>query len=634
MAESNETQIPTLGGIGNLTPEEIDAVVGEVVRRYPYIETLGAYVVDYKRLRNIQSGNLAQSIQTWNHNLTFTAVDSDTVTWGSGTITFDNGAQFSIIAGTTGNMLARTYLYLDTNVSSTTLQTTTDATVASGKGKTLIAVVEAGSALLITTDDLTDLLITADKIAAGAVEEAKIAASAVTAAKTAVAAIDPTTGNITANHIITNMIQAGQITTTLVAADAITAPLINVVGLNGTTGRIVVVDATDANTVTAGVNTYATTLIQAGKILISGATTLANWSAGADATLIDGGDIYTGSITATQIATNAITADKILAGAVTATKINVTNLSSIKADLGSVTAGTITGNLIRTSTGTSRVELKDSTDSVDFYASGALQGSLKGGLVGGIKATNSIFTDTRGEGFGAYNTSGDYFLFYVSGTGVGVIAMPTTNAIIIQNASGGTEYTITSGTLTLNGVNMDASNHYISNLTKITGQGEYLDFSLAGRVQVSNSFDPGTAGTYSLGGDTRYWYYVYYKNLVDKGCLFWADGGVELRDGAVVSDMEALRMIKKHPTNISDKGIPALDYRTMPKAVFHPATMEGTNEEYPRDLENDVPLPYTDGEGVYHELTDGAELSALVSIMLGAIKELDIRLAKVESTPQ
>ena len=60
--------------------------------------------------------------------------------------------------------------------------------------------------------------------------------------------------------------------------------------------------------------------------------------------------IEDGAVIAAKVAASAITADKISAGAVTAAKISVTNLSSINADLGSITAGTIvlpSGGFIR-----------------------------------------------------------------------------------------------------------------------------------------------------------------------------------------------------------------------------------------------------------------------------------------------
>ncbi len=85
------------------------------------------------------------------------------------------------------------------------------------------------------------------------------------------------------------------------------------------------------------------------------------WCYNNDSTYINGGNIYTGTVTANAIASNAITADKISAnaitaakiksgevtsdkiatGAITSTKINVSQLSAISANLGSITGGSI-----------------------------------------------------------------------------------------------------------------------------------------------------------------------------------------------------------------------------------------------------------------------------------------------------
>jgi hypothetical protein len=53
--------------------------------------------------------------------------------------------------------------------------------------------------------------------------------------------------------------------------------------------------------------------------------------------------IAANAVTASEIAANAVTAGKIAAGAVSATEISVSQLSAITANLGSVTAGNITG---------------------------------------------------------------------------------------------------------------------------------------------------------------------------------------------------------------------------------------------------------------------------------------------------
>jgi len=84
-------------------------------------------------------------------------------------------------------------------------------------------------------------------------------------------------------------------------ADSVTAAQINVAGLDGVSGRIVIADVTDANVLTNGINTHATTLITAGKIVISGVTKLEDWRKGGDVTKIDGGQISTGTITADKL---------------------------------------------------------------------------------------------------------------------------------------------------------------------------------------------------------------------------------------------------------------------------------------------------------------------------------------------
>jgi len=78
----------------------------------------------------------------YSHDLSFSYLDNDTVQWGSGTLTFSDGQAFSLSAGNTGNMAARTYIYFDKNTSTTELQTTTSASTAAGSDKVMIAVAQ------------------------------------------------------------------------------------------------------------------------------------------------------------------------------------------------------------------------------------------------------------------------------------------------------------------------------------------------------------------------------------------------------------------------------------------------------------------------------------------------------------
>jgi len=147
--------------------------------------------------------------------------------------------------------------------------------------------------------------------------------------------------------------------------DAITALKIAVAGLDGTTGRIVVADATDADTITNGINAHATTLVEAGKILIAGSTVLSDWSHTNDLTFIDGGRIYTHSITADQIAANTITANEIAAATITANEMatgTITAASAIIADA-AITSATI-GEL---EVGTTKIADNATTSLISAY---------------------------------------------------------------------------------------------------------------------------------------------------------------------------------------------------------------------------------------------------------------------------
>lgn len=138
------------------------------------------------------AAHLDLELRGWTHDLTFSATDHDTVVWGAGTITLSGGATFSITASNTGNMTAITYIYLDTNVSITALQTTTTAATAVGGGKILIAVAEdvaagrnatfvifggealGGSGKLMTASDIAANTITANEIYANTITASEI----------------------------------------------------------------------------------------------------------------------------------------------------------------------------------------------------------------------------------------------------------------------------------------------------------------------------------------------------------------------------------------------------------------------------------------------------------------------------
>lgn len=241
-----------------------------------WVETAGA--VGPNVIGEVQ---LPIASQGWVHDLVFSATDHNTMAWSSGTITCADGTTtFSISAGNTGNMTAVTYVYLDTDTSTTVLQTSTTATDAVGGNKILIAVAEDVASgrnarfVVFGGDGAGTPLIVADNIAADAITANEIAANTITAAE----------------------IAADTITATQIAAGTITATEIQALAIG--TGQ-----------------------------LAAGAVTAAK--------------ITANTITANEIAAGTITAAEIATGTITATEITGSTLSAIYANMGTLTAGEI-----------------------------------------------------------------------------------------------------------------------------------------------------------------------------------------------------------------------------------------------------------------------------------------------------
>lgn len=149
------------------------------------------------------------SLLEFTQNLVFTSASATQVNWGTGTINLSNGRTFSISSGNTGTMAALTYIYLDTGVSSTVLQTTTTYSTAIGANKILIATAQnnAVAASVITFGGGQPVLDGAGNIAALSITAGSIAASTITAAKmnvTQLSAIAADLGTITAGSISIN----------------------------------------------------------------------------------------------------------------------------------------------------------------------------------------------------------------------------------------------------------------------------------------------------------------------------------------------------------------------------------------------------------------------------------------------
>lgn len=119
--------------------------------------------------------------QGWTQTSAFTVTDADTIAWGAGTFTTAAGTAYSITGSNTGNMAAKTFIYLDIGVSTTAYQTTTTATTAIGSGKVLLAIAQNGTTeatfMLLNNNSYN---IDAANIVAASITSNEIAANTIT----------------------------------------------------------------------------------------------------------------------------------------------------------------------------------------------------------------------------------------------------------------------------------------------------------------------------------------------------------------------------------------------------------------------------------------------------------------------
>jgi len=201
--------------------------------------------------RNVVSADTNIAHQGWDQTCVFTATDADTVSWGAGSFITSDGTTYAISAGNTGNMAAKTYIYFST-ASPTVYLTTTTASTAVGDGKVMIAIAQNHA----TKTEATYVVMNDGSMHIDA-------------------------NDIVANSITASLIEAGTISATEIDTDSITS--------------------------------LANLSIAASQVLIDGAVYLSNWRHGSDVTKIDGGDIYTGSITTTQLNFTPATSTNVIA---------------------------------------------------------------------------------------------------------------------------------------------------------------------------------------------------------------------------------------------------------------------------------------------------------------------------------
>lgn len=384
----------------------------------------------------IEPGNLPDSTINvgdwgWTQSCVFSSTDTDTVSWGSGTFLDAEGNSYAISAGNTGNMSAKTYIYLSLLESETVYQTSTTSSDAVGVGKVIIAVAKNESDA--ATYNLTEAeQIVGDNILVNTIDASKIVTGTLivgtnvgigTAFPTASAGALAYLALVEEAQLGTTVIVGGYIKTNLLTAD------------NVVTGALQSVDYaySSGNFSTAGMQIdLDNSWIRAKNFAIDGsgnAYFLGNLSAsqittGSLSVARTDADV-TGNNTAYDTArVNSLASTTLISGGVIGTdlvvanSINVTNLSAIKADMGTITAG-----------------IFKVSDSISVQNSG----STLVGYLGQDPDDSGIWGMgvTRGNVISMKYSSGNYFRIFMDGSSSdAVIDMPSPNQLKIQDNEG------------------------------------------------------------------------------------------------------------------------------------------------------------------------------------------------------
>jgi uncharacterized protein YjbI with pentapeptide repeats len=230
----------------------------------------------------------------------------------------------------------------------------------------------------ITGTNIQNASITGDDIGSGVITGTNIGTASITSDHIQNATIqggDIATGTITATNITNGTITATQIanatiTGTQIASATITGGNIGSGTITGTNIQDASITGSDIGSATVTGSNIGSTTITAGNIANN--TITASQIA---ANTITASQITDLTITSAEIADLTITGAKIAAATLTADKITVTSLSALSANLGTITAGTITGATFQTSASNPRVVMDsagiraiDSTATVTFSA--------------------------------------------------------------------------------------------------------------------------------------------------------------------------------------------------------------------------------------------------------------------------
>lgn len=263
--------------------------------------------------------------------------------------------------GQAGILTLYTYTKTGTNpdVFSWVAQTLTDSVVGNLTANKLTTGTLNANLIAVNTlngDRITANTLTASKLVTGTITAASgvIADAAITTAKIGdLQVTDAKIGSVNATKIVAAWIEAGTIKANSIDGTAIKTNTLTTNQVVGTFGTDLNISSNASVTVLArkdgligyiNVSPEAIT-INADRININGALEISNWADTTDVTKIDGGKIYTGSITSDQIRAGSITAASGIIASIDASVITTGTLNASQIVLTNLTPDDITGTI-------------------------------------------------------------------------------------------------------------------------------------------------------------------------------------------------------------------------------------------------------------------------------------------------
>ena len=207
-------------------------------------------------------------------------------------------------------------------------------------------------------------------------------------------------------------------------------------------------------------------------------------------TIIDGGYLVTGMITASRIDTGTLSADRL-----SVSELNALNIKAGSVDAEDITGNTITGKTVRTSSGTTRVQMDASSNSIGIISNGRTRVYL-------------------GEGVLAFYDSNENFSGNIFGS--------ASNSVAITSNTGSAAPRLTLGSSYLDLVNADLrlecdllarwGGDYDIGKSATRFRDLWLSRDIAFDRYVRNKLEPSSNASYDLGTSTRRWDRAYFDS--------------------------------------------------------------------------------------------------------------------------